>query len=99
MKQNYWGFENLRVPHSKIVKGWELKNKENITLFYLPSYSAERNLDEYLNGDLKQWLSVKTSPKTKEKLQENIQKHKEMLETKPDRIMKYFKHQCIKYAA
>ena len=30
---------------------------------------------------------------------ENIQKNKEILETKPDRIMKYFKHQSIKYLA
>ncbi len=79
----------------KVQKG-VLKNKENLALFYSPSYSPERNPDEYLHGHLKQWLSVKTSPKTKEKPQENIQKNKEILETKPDRIMKYFKHQCIK---
>jgi transposase len=69
--------DNLRVHHSKIVTEWVLKNKENIALFYLPSYSPERNPDEYLNCDLKQGLSVKTSPKTKEKIQENIQKHME----------------------
>lgn len=91
--------DNLRVHHSKIVKEWVEKNKEKIALFYLPSYSPERNPDEYLNCDLKQGLSVKTSPKTKEKLHENVKQHMEMLETKPDRIIKYFKHQSIKYAA
>jgi hypothetical protein len=70
-----------------------------LNFFFLPAYSPEKNSDEYLNGDLKQGLSVKTSPKTKEKIQENIQKHMEILETKLARIMKYFKHQSIKYAA
>ena len=64
----------MRVHHSKIVKEWVLKNKENIALFHVSSYSPERSPDEYLNCDLKQGLSERKSPKTKEKLQENIQK-------------------------
>jgi transposase len=53
-KKIFFMVDNLRVHHSKIVKEWVLKNKENIALFYLPSYSPERSLDEYLHGDLKQ---------------------------------------------
>jgi transposase len=40
--------DNLRVHHSKIVKQWAEDNKEKIELFYLPSYSPEKNPDEYL---------------------------------------------------
>lgn len=98
-KKIFFIVDNLRVHHSKIVKEWVEKHKKDIALFYLPSYSPERNPDEYLNCDLKQGLSVKTSPKTKEKLHDNIKQHMEMLETNPDRIMKYFKHQSINYAA
>ncbi len=50
--------DNLRVHHRKIVKKWEEEHKDMITLFYLPSYSPDRNPDEYLNCDLKYGLST-----------------------------------------
>jgi transposase len=40
--------DNLRVHHSKIVKEWVEQHKDKIELFYLPSYSPEKNPDEYL---------------------------------------------------
>ena len=45
--------DNLKVHHSKIVKQWVEEHKSYIELFFLPSYSAEKNPDEYLNYDLK----------------------------------------------
>jgi transposase len=35
--------DNLRVHHSKVVKRWVEENKDKIELFYLPSYSPEKN--------------------------------------------------------
>jgi transposase len=55
--------DNLRVHHSKVVKQWVEQNIESIELFYLPSYSPEKNPDEYLNCDLKYSLSDIPSPK------------------------------------
>jgi len=75
------------------------KNKEKIELFFIPSYSPDRNPNEYLNCDLKQGLSIKKSPKYKETLQQNVQNHMDMLSENPNRIVKYFKHQAIQYAA
>jgi len=95
----YFIVDNLRVHHSKIVKEWVEENKEKIALFFIPSYSPERNPDEYLNCDLKQGMSAKKSPKTKEILQENVQNHMEILQNSPERVAKYFKHQSILYAA
>ena len=91
--------DNLRVHHSKIVKQWAEENKERIALFFLPSYSPELNPDEYLNCDLKQGMSMKKSPKTKEHLQNNVEQHMNMLVESPERVKKYFKHESIKYAA
>lgn len=45
--------DNLKVHHGKAVKKWLEEHKEDIEVFYLPSYSPELNPDEYLNGDLK----------------------------------------------
>ena len=45
--------DNLRVHHSKLVKAWLEEHGEQIEVFFLPSYSAELNPDEIMNGDLK----------------------------------------------
>ena len=91
--------DNLRVHHSKLVKEWTQENNTKIELFYLPSYSPERNPDEYLNCDLKYGLSIKPSPKSQDRLQDNLQEHMELLQSEPSRVKKYFRHQSIQYAA
>ncbi len=45
--------DNLRTHHSKPVKEWLDEHKDEIEVFYLPSYSPELNPDEYLNCDMK----------------------------------------------
>lgn len=95
----YLILDNLRVHHSKLVKAWAEENKKHIELYFLPSYSPEKNPDEYLNCDLKQGLSQKPSPKTKEKLRENLQGHMDLLQSNQQRVKSYFRHKDIKYAA
>ncbi|VAX19888.1 Mobile element protein [hydrothermal vent metagenome] len=95
----YLILDNLKVHHSKIVKKWVEKNKRTIELFFLPSYSPERNPDEYLNCDLKEGLSQKPAPRDQVKLENHVKEHMNMLQTKPDRVKKYFNHKDIKYAA
>jgi len=90
--------DNLRVHHSKIVKQWVTENIEKIELFYLPSYSPEKNPDEYLNCDLKYGLSDKPAPKNQEQLENNIENHMNMLVNNNKRVEKYFNHNDIKYA-
>ncbi len=95
----YLILDNLRVHHSKLVKQWEEENNEKIRLFYLPSYSPERNPDEYLNCDLKLSLSNKPSPKNEAQLKSNLTSHMRCLQKNKTRVANYFKHECIKYAA
>ena len=91
--------DNLRVHHSKVVKEWLGGKKDEIEAFYLPSYSPEKNPDEYLNCDLKQGMSAKPAPKNAAKLKENVESLMNMLQQTPKRLMKYFLHDDIKYAA
>ncbi|WP_146052914.1 transposase, partial [Aquimarina sp. I32.4] len=91
--------DNLRVHHSKIVKQWVEENKTSIELFFLPSYSPEKNPDEYLNCDLKYGLSEKPAPKNEKQLKKNAEKHMKMLQDNNQRVIKYFNHADIKYAA
>jgi len=95
----YLIIDNLKVHHSKIVKEWVEKNKRSIELFFLPSYSPEKNPDEYLNCDLKYGISEKPAPKTNEKLEMIVDEHMTMLQKNSSRVIKYFNHPEIKYAA
>jgi transposase len=97
--KTYLIVDNLRVHHAKMVKKWEEENKKNIELFYLPSYSPEKNPDEYLNCDLKYGLSIKPAPRNQEKLKEHVKDHMDLLQSNPKRVEKYFNHPDIKYAA
>lgn len=98
-KKVYLILDNLRVHHSKLVKLWAEENKSKIELYYLPSYSPEKNPDEYLNCDLKYGLSEKPAPRNQKQLKNNLQNHMEMLQSNSQRVKKYFNHKEINYAA
>jgi transposase len=98
-KKMYLILDNLRVHHSKMVKKWVEEHESKIALFYLPSYSPEKNPDEYLNCDLKYGLSEVASPKNQEQLRDNLENHMTMLKNNKERVVKYFKHPDIQYAA
>ena len=91
--------DNLRAHHSRAVKKWLEENRDKIEVFFLPSYSPELNPDEYLNRDLKLGVHSGKPPRTKEQLKNKSISHLRMLQKKPARVKKYFKHPKIRYAA
>jgi transposase len=91
--------DNLRVHHAKPVKEWLEKHQKMIEVFYLPAYSPELNPDEYLNCDLKAGVHSGKPARNKEQLKQKTSKHMRMLQRKPARVRKYFKHKKISYAA
>lgn len=91
--------DNLRVHHAKMLTEWLELNKKHIELIFLPSYSPERNPDEYLNNDLKIGLAARQHPKTHKDLLGNIVSHMRMLQKTPDHVIRFFEHPAVKYAA
>lgn len=91
--------DNLRVHHSKVVKVWVAERKDQIELFYLPSYSPHLNPEERLNADLKQEMGKRVPVRTKAKLREAANEHMVMLEQNPERVISYFQDQRVRYAA
>ena len=91
--------DNLRVHHAKLVQAWLAKHLEEIEVFHLPSYSPELNPDEYLNCDLKIGVHSQRSARNKNQLKAKVLSHMRMLQKQPCRVMKYFKHPKISYAA
>lgn len=91
--------DNLRVHHCKIVKAWVAERKDQIELFYLPSYSPQLNPEERLNADLKQEMGKRVPVRSKAKLREATSAHMMMLEQNPERVISYFKDRRVEYAA
>lgn len=91
--------DNLRVHHAKPVKEWLKEHARMIEVFYLPAYSPELNPDEYLNCDLKAGVHSGTPARSKAQLKQKASKHMRMLQRKPSRVRKYFRHEMIRYAA
>jgi transposase len=91
--------DNLRVHHSKLVKAWLEKHKEQIELYFLPSYSPELNPDEYLNGDLKIRIRSGVPARTVEDLTKKTRSFMKTLQRRPNHVSNYFRHPKIAYAA
>jgi transposase len=91
--------DNLRVHHSKLVREWLEEHRKQIEVFYLPAYSPELNPDEYLNCDLKVGVHTGVPATSKSELARKAIGHLRMLQKRPARVAKYFKHPKIAYAA
>lgn len=91
--------DNLRVHHSNKVRGWLQKHTEHIELFFLPAYSPELNPDEYLNCDLKALVHGGKPAKNRDELESKVRGAMMKIQHRPERVMSYFKHRKIQYAA
>ena len=68
-------------------------------MFYLPCYSPELNLDEGLNGDLKQAVTRKEPARSKAQLKRAVVGHMRKLSKMPERVRSFFGHKTFRYAA
>lgn len=91
--------DNLRVHHSKKVREWLECHKEEIELFYLPSYSPDLNPDEYLNNDLKAKVHSGLPARTERDLAQKTISHMRSVAKRPAKVCNFFKHPSVAYAA
>jgi len=91
--------DNLRVHHSKRVKTWLMKHKDEIEVFYLPPYAPEYNPTELLNSDMKRNLGNRAMPRSIADLQHNLRSHMKSLQLKPDKVGSFFRAKTTAYAA
>ena len=92
-------FDNLRAHHSKLVKAWLETRKDQIEIFYLPSYSPELNPDERLNASLKHAIGTTVPVKTRTKLKAAAESHMTGLANSPETVRAFFRDPRCKYAA
>jgi transposase len=87
--------DNLKVHHGKLVLEWLEEHKDEIEVFYFPSYSPEINPDEYLNQILKQDIHHGIPPRDEKQITKKILCFMECLST--DMVKMIFHHPKLAY--
>jgi len=90
--------DNLKCHHAIIVQEWLEKHKDEIEVFYLPSYAPEYNPDEYLNGNLKRKLVEKGYSVTADEIESKARGIMKTLQNNPAHVASFFKAEKINYA-
>lgn len=91
--------DNLKVHHSSKVRAWLENHADHIELFFLPAYAPELNPDEYLNCDLKALVHGGKPAKNRNELESKVRGAMMKIQNRPKRVISYFKHRKIQYAA
>lgn len=94
----YLILDNLKAHYGKKVAQWLERRREQIAVFYLPSYSRELNPDQYLNGGLKTGVHSGINAGTEADLKHKTQSFTRTLAKGPHRVQSRFKHPMVAYA-
>lgn len=90
--------DNLRIHHTKIVRAWSARYRDEIKIFYLHIYSPELSPDELVSGDLKLGVGQRETAVNKEELRMQIVKHMEEGKSNPEKVRKFFRKSSVRYA-
>ena len=91
--------DNLRVHHAKVLKPWLEAHRDEIELFFIPSYSPHLNPDELLNHDLKANAVGRKRARSKDELIANATNHLEGRARSPETVAAFFREAHVRYAA
>lgn len=95
----FWIVDRHPVHRCGVVQEWVEKHRHTIELVYLPPYSPQLNPAEFLNCDVKQGVHSKPPTRNQTQLKQRVLSHLHKLQKLPQRLMRYFKHSSIAYAA
>jgi transposase len=91
--------DGLRAHKTPEVEAFVEAHREQLAIFYLPSYSPQLNPVEYLNNDLKGQVNATGLPENRPALQERVVGFMERLSRLPRHVVSYFLHPWTQYAA
>lgn len=94
-----WIVDRHPVHRSGAVRQWLQEHQDKIEMHLLPPYSPQLNPAEYLNCDVKQGVHSKPPTRNLSQLKRRLRSHLFKLQKLPTRIVKYFQHPFIAYAA
>ena len=90
--------DNLRVHHAIKVRSWLEKHNDEIEIFYLPSYSPEKNPDEYVNQDIKGHIRKQKMPTNQNEMKMTLKNYMKKLQNNKSKVASFFNHKEVLYA-
>jgi len=91
--------DRLPAHMTPAVQAWVAAHRDRLEVFYLPRCAPELNPDEYLNNDLKGQVHTAGLPHNQAEVRSHIQGFMRRLLHLPERVMSYFQHPSVQYAA
>jgi len=98
-KKLYVVLDRLQAHIGAEVAAWVAAQGGRIELVPLPKYSPELNPVEYLNHDVKEEVNAEGLPADASGLHDNLDGFLHRLAYWPERILHYFCHPAVRYAA
>jgi transposase len=98
-KKIYLITDRLSAHDAVKVWDWVIQHTDRIDMFLLPRRSPELNPDECLNNDLKGNVHTAGLPNNEDELADRIHAFLLKLLELPGRVMSYFQHPSVQYAA
>lgn len=90
--------DSLSAHRAKVVDEWVAAHADRLEMAFLPGYSPELNVDEYLNNDMKGRLGNQPLPNSTGELRLRIQEFMRKLAHFPEHVQNYFQNPFAQYA-
>ena len=87
------------VHKARSVTRWLDEHREQIRVFFLPSYSPELNPDELLNQDVKTNALGRVRPINVQEMMDNVRSYLRITQARPTVVKNYFSERHVRYAA
>ena len=91
--------DRLQAHRTPEVQEWIEAHRSDIEIFYLPSYSPELNVVEYLNQDMKSEVNKPGLAPDRPTLRDRVAGFMGQLSRLPSHVVSYFLHPWARYAA
>jgi len=91
--------DNLPAHKTPAARAWLEEHRDRIAIYYLPTYSPQLNPVEYLNNDMKSQVNKEGLAPDRPTLQARLSSFMKRLTRLPDRVISYFMHSQVQYAA
>ena len=87
------------VHKARMVSRWLAEHREQIRVFFLPSYSPELNPDELLNQDVKTNALGRVRPVNVHEMMDYVRSYLRITQARPTVVKNYFCERHVRYAA
>ena len=87
------------VHKARSVSRWLAEHREQIRIFFLPTYSPELNPDELLNQDVKTNALGRMRPINVHEMMDYVRAYLRITQARPTVVKNYFRERHVRYAA